>query len=122
MLTYYYHYQLFGRAKPAIFMTILISGIVHEYVLAVGLGFASPVLLLLFAGPGGQCQIIVGSTKNLTFLTIFFIAVIFVVRPSKSERLSNFFVLLSLTIGIANLFFYYQIEIAARMYCPQEVQ
>lgn len=57
--------QLFGRAKPAIFMTILISGIVHEYVLAVGLGFASPVLLFLFAGPGGQCYF---RTYNATSL------------------------------------------------------
>ena len=42
-------------------------------------------------------------------------------KPFKNERLSNFFVLLSFTVGIANLFFYYQVEIAARLYCPQEV-
>ena len=107
-------------------MTILISGVVHEYVLAVGLGFASPVLLFLFAGPGGQYHLAKLRTYYYTTLLmsllLMFLAVIFVLRPSKSERLSNFFVLLSLTIGIANLFFYYQVEIAARLYCPQEVK
>ena len=56
-VTYFILAQLFGKAKPAIFMTILVSGIVHEYVLAIGLGFANPVLLVLFAGPGGESQI-----------------------------------------------------------------
>jgi hypothetical protein len=102
-------------------MTILISGIVHEYVLAVGLGFASPVLLFLFAGPGGQCNLTKLRAYNLV-KELIFIAVIFMLRPSKSERLSNFFILLSLTIGTGNIFFYYQAEIAARLYCPQEVK
>ena len=53
----YHCLQLFGKAKPAIFMTILISAVVHEYILAVGLGFASPILLFLFAGPGGEWAI-----------------------------------------------------------------
>ena len=42
--------------------------------------------------------------------------------PSQAEsRLSNFLVLLCLSIGGANLIFYYQVEIAARLYCPKKV-
>lgn len=104
-------------------MTILISAIVHEYVLAVGLGFASPVLLLLFAGPGGECQVtILPLIRDIISYSIYhLVAVIFVVQPFKAERLSNFFILISFTVGIANMFFFYQVEIAARLYCPQEV-
>ena len=57
----------------------------------------------------------------LDYIRFNFVAVLFVMKPFKNERLSNFFVLLSFTVGIANLFFYYQVEIAARLYCPQEV-
>ena len=38
----------------AVFATIFVSAFVHEYLLALALKFASPVLLLEFAGFGGK--------------------------------------------------------------------
>lgn len=46
--------QLFGKPLPALFATILTSAFVHEYVIAVTVQFASPVLILEFAGLGGM--------------------------------------------------------------------
>ena len=49
------------------------------------------------------------------------VAVFYVMKPLNIRRLSNFFVLLALSVGGANLLFYYQVEYAARIYCPQTV-
>ena len=65
-----------------------------------------------------SCNLSVSQHLFLTTVAV----VLFVVKPCRTDRLSNFFILLSLTLGIANLFFYYQVEIAARLYCPQEVR
>ena len=46
--------QLLGRSFPALYATILLSALVHEYVIAVSLGFASPILILEYAGLGGM--------------------------------------------------------------------
>lgn len=54
--------------------------------------------------------------------TMFSFAVIFyLMRPFGIARLSNLFVLVALSLGGANLFFYYQVEFAARLYCPKQV-
>lgn len=42
-------------------------------------------------------------------------------KPFGMERLSNLFVLVALSVGGANLLFYYQVEFAARLYCPKQV-
>ena len=39
--------------RLAVFSTILVSSIVHEYLLALGVGFVLPVVTMLFAGIGG---------------------------------------------------------------------
>jgi len=44
----------FTSPLPAIFATILVSALFHEYLLAIALGFASPVLMIEFAGLGGR--------------------------------------------------------------------
>ena len=44
----------FTSPLPAIFATILVSALFHEYLLAIALGFASPVLMIEFAGLGGM--------------------------------------------------------------------
>lgn len=42
-------------------------------------------------------------------------------RPFGKRRISNLFVLFGLSVGGANLAFYYEVELAARLYCPQKV-
>lgn len=55
-------------------------------------------------------------------LHYFWHAVIFyLIRPLYRERLSRLLVMLALSLGGANLFFYYQVEFAARLYCPKKV-
>lgn len=44
---------LFSSKSPAIVATLFLSAFMHEYLLAMALGFASPVLLIEFAGFGG---------------------------------------------------------------------
>ena len=44
----------FTSPLPAIFSTILVSALFHEYLLAIALGFAAPVLMIEFAGLGGM--------------------------------------------------------------------
>jgi hypothetical protein len=46
--------QIFHSPLVAVFATIFVSAFVHEYLLALTLKFASPVLLLEFAGLGGE--------------------------------------------------------------------
>ena len=45
---------LFSSKLPAILATLFLSAVMHEYLLAMTLGFASPVLLIEFAGLGGS--------------------------------------------------------------------
>lgn len=45
----------------------------------------------------------------------------YLMEPFKKRRISNLFVLFCLSVGGANLVFYYQVELAARLYCPREV-
>ena len=55
--------QLFGKPLPALFATILTSAFVHEYVIAVTVQFASPILILEFAGLGGKLHhLVVGQS------------------------------------------------------------
>ena len=35
------------------FVTTFVSALIHEYLLAIALGFASPMLMIEFAGLGG---------------------------------------------------------------------
>lgn len=46
----------------------------------------------------------------------------YLMRPFGKRRISNLFVLFALSVGGANLTFYYQVELAARLYCPQKVR
>ena len=59
-------------------------------------------------------------TMHASSLTICLV-VFYLMKPFGMERLSNLFVLVSLSIGGANLLFYYQVEFAARLYCPKPV-
>ena len=45
---------IFSSKLPAILSTLFLSAFMHEYLLAMSLGFASPVLLIEFAGLGGM--------------------------------------------------------------------
>ena len=45
---------VFPSKLPAILSTLFLSAFIHEYLLALGLGFASPVLMIEFAGLGGK--------------------------------------------------------------------
>ena len=49
--------QLFKSPIPAVFATTLVSAFIHEYLLALVLKFASPMLLLEFAGLGSELVI-----------------------------------------------------------------
>ena len=48
-------------------------------------------------------------------------AIFYIMKPLNVRRLSNFGVLFALSLGGANLLFYYQVEFAARIYCPEKV-
>jgi sterol O-acyltransferase len=45
---------VFSSKLPAIIFTLFLSSFIHEYLLAMALGFASPVLMIEFAGLGGK--------------------------------------------------------------------
>lgn len=130
----------------AVFATIFVSAFVHEYLLALALRFASPVLLMEFAGLGGiklsmveySCvdnrqsnyimhMVVYYAHGGLNFAetltgSFYSYAVLFyLMEPFKKRRISNLFVLFCLSVGGANLVFYYQVELAARLYCPREV-
>ena len=44
---------MFGNGVMAVFVTTFVSAFIHEYLLALSLGFASPMLIIEFAGLGG---------------------------------------------------------------------
>ena len=48
-------------------------------------------------------------------------AIFYFLRPFRIRRVSNILVLLGLSVGGANLVFYYQVEWVARQLCPKEV-
>lgn len=117
------------------------SAFVHEYLLALALRFASPVLLMEFAGLGGIKLSMVeyscvdnrqSNSENPWWLkfcrdyhriiNFYSYSVLFyLMEPFKKRRISNLFFLFCLSVGGANLVFYYQVELAARLYCPREV-
>ena len=43
----------FGRTVPAL-LTIIVSAVMHEYMMAVGLGFCLPLVSILFGVIGGE--------------------------------------------------------------------
>ena len=43
----------FGSAVPAL-LTIIASAVMHEYMMAIGLGFCLPMVSVLFGGAGGE--------------------------------------------------------------------
>ena len=45
---------MFKSPLPAVFAAIFVSAFAHEYLLALALRFASPILLVEFAGLGGM--------------------------------------------------------------------
>ena len=45
---------MFGNGVMAVFFTTFVSAFIHEYLLALSLGFASPMLIVEFAGLGGM--------------------------------------------------------------------
>ncbi len=102
----------------AVFATIFVSAFVHEYLLALTLKFASPVLMVEFAGLGGM---ILETTDAANEIVLFPTVLFYLMRPLGKRRISNLFVLFCLCLGGANLVFYYQAELAARLYCPEEV-
>ena len=61
-------------------------------------------------------HIIVSLSLSLSTTAIFYF-----MRAFTSRRVANFVVLGSLSFGMANLIFYYTVEIAARIYCPRQV-
>ena len=113
---------MFGNGVLAVFVTTLVSAFIHEYLIAMALGFASPMLIIEFAGLGGEGKYYYYFINEILSLNLMFCSAIFyVVKPLNIRRLSNFLVLLALSVGGANLLFYYQVEYAARIYCPQKV-
>jgi sterol O-acyltransferase len=91
---------IFSSKLPAILSTLFLSAFIHEYLLAMALGFASPFLMVQFAGLG---------------------AIFYFMRSFASRRVANLIVLGCLSLGMANLIFYYTAEIAARTYCPRQL-
>ena len=106
---------IFPSKLPAILSTLFLSAFMHEYVLAMALGFASPFLMIEFAGLGGEIK------NCLVIIMISSVAVFYFMRAFASRRVANLIVLGSLSFGMANLIFYYTAEIAARTYCPRPV-
>ena len=47
-----------GNGVLAVFVTTFVSALIHEYLLAMALGFASPMLIIEFAGLGGDCSLL----------------------------------------------------------------
>ena len=103
---------------PAILSTLFLSALMHEYLLAMALGFASPFLMIEFAGLGGMTN---NSRFCLMMIAIVFAAIFYFMRTFASRRVANLIVLGCLSLGMANLIFYYTAEIAARTYCPRQV-
>ena len=101
-------------------MTTFVSALIHEYLLAIALGFASPMLIIEFAGLGGMFLSFIALYVG-TCMCFIPVAIFYVMKPLNIRRLSNFCVLLALSVGGANLLFYYQVEYAARIYCPRKV-
>ena len=52
--------QLIGK-HMAVFSTLLVSSVVHEYLLAMGIGFVLPIVTILFAGVGGKLNVVVAT-------------------------------------------------------------
>lgn len=100
-------------------MTTFVSALIHEYLLAIALGFASPMLIIEFAGLGGMFLSFYCLIR--WYMCFIPVAIFYVMKPLNIRRLSNFCVLLALSVGGANLLFYYQVEYAARIYCPRKV-
>ncbi|XP_064401789.1 sterol O-acyltransferase 1-like [Halichondria panicea] len=88
-----------GRQWMAVFATIHLSAVIHEYIVAIALQFAFPLLFLEFAIGG---------------------AMVYFLRPKSMERLYNILLLIGFCFGGANLLFFYQMEFAARIYCPRQ--
>ncbi len=55
------------------------------------------------------------------FTAVQLVVLFYLMQPFGKRRISNLFVLIALSVGGANLTFYYQVELAARLYCPKEV-
>jgi sterol O-acyltransferase len=91
--------KIIGK-KLAVFGTILVSAIVHEYLLAMGTRFILPIITVLFAGMGG---------------------VLYLFKPFRAQRASNFFILGTLNFGSSIIIFFLILEFAARQYCPVQV-
>ncbi len=60
-------------------------------------------------------------TMVLTRIYIIIIAMVYFLRPKSMERLYNILLLIGFCFGGANLLFFYQMEFAARIYCPRQV-
>ncbi|XP_019851229.1 PREDICTED: sterol O-acyltransferase 1-like [Amphimedon queenslandica] len=87
--------KIFGK-KLAVYCTLLVSSIVHEYLLSAGTGFVLPIVTVLFAGVG---------------------AFFYVLKPLSTRRASNLFFLSSMNIGVSIILFFLVTEYAARHYC-----
>ena len=112
--------QLIGK-HTAVFCTLLVSAVVHEYLLAMGIGFVLPIVTILFAGVGGKLMLWL-LIYNYTCIYIYFYAAFFyVLKPLNTRRASNLFFLSSLNLGLAIIIFLLIFEYAARQYCPVEV-
>lgn len=72
--------ETYGAGKhTALWLTFIISAIVHEYIIAIGLGFYKPILLIMFVVPG----------VLFIYLTKFF----------KGNRMWNIFMWAMLIVG-----------------------
>ena len=113
---------VFPSKLPAILSTLFLSAFIHEYLLALGLGFASPVLMIEFAGLGGKMMSCWSHHVTVIIPPCSLCpAVFYFMRACASRRVANLVVLGSLSLGMANLIFYYTAEVAARIYCPRPV-
>ncbi|KAL5496512.1 hypothetical protein EMCRGX_G012811 [Ephydatia muelleri] len=88
-----------GNIVPA-FLSIAASSIIHEYLLAIGLGFCMPYLSMFFGGAG-----VVLYLFNPCFLM---------------KRVSNVFILVATGMGMGIITFGYLLEFMSRHYCPPE--
>ena len=118
--------QAFHSKIFAMFLLLLASSFMHEYIMFISLGFAVPLLTLLFAGVGSefinwifttyciQVQEHTHSNVNVSFLSLVLV-VIFNLN-------GNFVVISCLTFGSYMICWFYFVEIGARRLCDREVR
>ncbi len=87
--------------NSAMWITFILSAIVHEYVIAVSLGFYKPILFLMFVFPGGTIHPMIVAH---TLVSVLFI---YLTKMFRGSRMWNIFMWAMLIIGHGMLIAFY---------------